>query len=79
MPTCWWRRVIIVLPKILLQSCLAKALLKEVVLAEAMLVKSPKMVVTPVGKGDADVGADATCQRPEKSCENAPELISYIF
>ena len=30
-------------------------------------------------KGDANVGADATCQRPEKSRENAPELISYIF
>jgi hypothetical protein len=42
-------------------------------------MKSPKMVVKPVGKGDIDVGADATCQRPEKSSENAPELISCIF
>ena len=32
---------------------------KKGVLAETMLVKSPKMVVTLVGKGDADVGTDA--------------------
>ena len=30
-------------------------------------------------KGDANVGTDAACQRPEKSRENIPELISYIF
>jgi hypothetical protein len=28
---------------------------------EVMLVKSLKMVVKPVGKGDVDVGADAAC------------------
>ena len=68
-----------VLAKALLQSCLEKALLEKGVLAEAMLVKSPKMVVKPVGKGDAYVGADAACRRLEKSLENAPELISSIF
>ena len=49
------------LAKALLQSCLENALLEKGVLTEAMLVKSPKMVAMPVGKGDADVGADATC------------------
>ena len=49
---------------------------KKGVLAETMLVKSPKMVAMPVDKGDANVGADAMCRRPEKSHENATELIS---
>ena len=65
-----------VMAKALLQSCLEKALLEKGVLAEAMLVKSPKMVAMPVDKGDANVGADAMCRRPEKSHENATELIS---
>ena len=30
-------------------------------------------------KGDANVGANVACRRPEKSRENKPELISYIF
>ena len=32
-----------------------------------------------LGEGDANEDADAACQRPEKSRENAPELISCIF
>ena len=46
MPSRWWRLVIMVLPKVLLQSCLAKA--KRCFLAEAMLVKLPKMVAEPL-------------------------------
>ena len=42
-------------------------------------MKSPKMLAKRVGKGDADVGANAACRRPEKLRENAPELISCIF
>ena len=30
-------------------------------------------------EGDANVGSDTACRRPEKSRENAPELISCIF
>jgi hypothetical protein len=63
----------------LLQSCLAKALMKTGALAEVKLVKSLKMVAKPVGEGNTDVGGDAMCRRPKKSCENAPELISCIF
>ena len=49
-PMCSRRQVASVLPKVkaVLQRCLAKALLKKGVLAEAMLVKSPKMVVEPL-------------------------------
>ena len=32
-----------------------------------------------LGKGDADVDADAACRRPKKSRENAPKLIGCIF
>ena len=32
-----------------------------------------------LGEGSADVGADASSRRPEKSHENAPELIGCIF
>jgi hypothetical protein len=63
----------------LLQSCLAKALMKTGALAEVKLVKSLKMVAKLVDEGDTDVGDDAVCRRSEKSCENALELISCIF
>ena len=32
-----------------------------------------------LGKGDADVDADAACRRPKKLRENAPKLIGCIF
>ena len=50
-----------VMAKALLQSCLEKALLEKGVLAEVMLVKSPKMVTKPIGEGNVDVGANAVC------------------
>ena len=39
-----------------------EGVLKKGALVEAMLVKSLKMVVTPVGKGNADVGTDAASE-----------------
>ena len=32
-----------------------------------------------VEEGNADVDANTACRRPEKSPENAPELVSFIF
>ena len=69
-----------VLPKALLQSCLAKALLKKSCFGGGDVGE-----VTEDGgearhvEGDANVGADVVCRMQEKLRENALELISYIF
>ena len=54
MPSRWRRLVIMVLPKVLLQSCLAKALLRKRCFGRGDIVEVTE------GEGNADIGADAT-------------------
>ena len=61
MPSRWRRLVIMVLPKVLLQSCLAKALLRKRCFGGGNIVEVTE------GEGNADMDADAACRRPEKS------------
>ena len=68
----WWRLVIVVLPKVLLQSCLAKALLRKRCfgggdVGEVTEDGSGAPHAEELGEGAADIDVDAACRRPEKS------------
>ena len=61
-----------VLPKVLLQSCLAKALLRKRCFGEGDVGEvtedgSGAPHAEELGEGAADIEADAACRRPEES------------
>ena len=72
MPSRWRRLVIVVLPKVLLQSCLAKALLRKRCFGRGDVGEVTEdgcgaPHAEELGEGDAYIDADAACRRPEKS------------